>query len=957
MRNIVRVIVYIWLVGVGGLYWYQNPNWYQDLIDRSKTQMITATTGSTSTTWDNNISWSVDTGESIIDLIAQQLSGSEPTNTGLNPFGEVYVSVPQPSQTTTWSSEGKDQWASYQDTMIPDTSVCTTPRGRSVTGGDWTLAFASDQANSDNVCVIEKRICTQWVLWGSYTQHTCYFHGQGWQYEYLWIRWSDSVALINQAELQLWISINNWWNNNTRNSQLATRELTYTDDTQWVSNYALIDASSIPSGRTSNWWYTNSNTSSLTREGRTEGSALGVDPQGGGFSNNESFDLWPIIARTPETKISAAQEQRINPNGNGTQWIIKTTANSPRLSYSTDNIKLDPTEPARGQYTCNTPRGSQTFHNQHVIAFEASSVPQWQLCTSELRTCSYGYLRWSYTHETCTIEWVNNTNTNNPYRPSRWYYDRGNYYDYNYYDDQWYYNDNRYNDRYYRTYNYSYRSPRKAYTQCIVDHYGFVGHGSTLTMYDKAVTWPGQVCNSIVRLCDDGRLSWSDDYTYGTCTTSTTAVNKSVSQPRSSTKSVTITADTNTNPWQYYRGCQDIRFGYLNHGASVKMYARESVNYNESCQYEYRTCNNGSLLWDYLYTSCSVRGREYYRNNNDINVYNYKPNTRSSYRDYGYYYPDSYYITPYRYDDYNYDYYNYRPTPYDSYVRSYGTKSDPNAWSCSVTDYGTLRNADFLVMYRETNPAAWTKCQSITRTCSNGSLSWPSDYTKLRCSETQTVCGNATRESWEQCDHKDPNKLWRWSGWCSLACTPIQQITIIEEKCYDYTDTTTLCAGKNGWTITDSCQQIRSCPTIDTRPATVRFKAWEEINNQAGQQSCEPDLSDIWFAVESCNGSQQYHTTRLTLRSDYNQSIVQDPYTIADTNIPSNISVRLKATPWFSYSSYSPNPRYSWCFTLTPWQTKDISAWFRAPISVDNTSHPRRQFDPTNGQKEQYPGC
>ena len=715
MRNIIRIIVYVWLIGVWWRYWYQNPTRYQDLLTHSKTQIITSTnswsdmqSGDISTiSWSNNISGSQASGEQIIDLIAQQLSGMDTSTWESNPFGEIYITIP--SQTNSWSSDLQINIPedNNQINNIPDNSICTTPWWRSVAGADWTLAFESAQANSNNTCVIEKRICTQWVLGGSYTQHTCYFNQAWGQYEYLGFTWSDSTILIQQAELQLWITSNQENNNNQQTTSNSwDRRVLYIDDTQGVSNYDLIDRQYIPTGRTNNGWNVENSENSLNSE-----------------INTQTYELGPIIPRAPETKISASQAQRINRNLDGTQWIIPIQTKTPRLSYNTNTIKLDRTEPARGQYTCNAPRGTQTFHNQHVIAFESSSVPQGQLCRSELRTCTFGFLRWSYTREKCTIQWEENTDTNNPYTLSPWFDQWSN--SYRYYPNG-NYNNNRYNDRYYQNNNYSYTSPRKVFNQCIVDHYGFVGHGSTITMYDKAQVWPGQVCRSVVRLCDDGKLSGSDDYKYGTCTSVNTITNAT---PPSSTK-INNTVSTTNYQNQYYRGCQDIRFGYLNHGASVKMYRQESVNYNQSCDYEYRLCNNGTLEWQYLYASCTIKGREYSSNSN-VNVYNYNPNTNSSYRDYNYYY-DDYYVRPYNYTSYNNDYTYYPHTQYNAQVTSYHRSQQA---SCSITDYGTLAHNSFLVMYRETSPIQWSKCDSIIRTCTNGSLWWSSAYTKLRCNK------------------------------------------------------------------------------------------------------------------------------------------------------------------------------------------------------------------------------
>ncbi len=756
MRNIVRVLVYIWLIWVWGLYRYQNPTRYSNLISQTKTQIATTVS------WDSNVSiqsWSQGTSEvqkswdSIIDQIVQQLSWTETAYTGSNPFGETYITLINTKQE-------KEITQSHQDTSIADTSTCTTPRGRSVVGADWTLAFASDRANSDNVCVIEKRICTQWVLGGSYTNHTCYFNGQGWEYEYLGIRWSDSTALINQVEQQLGISTisSSVW------SQSAPEQ--YTDNTQWVSNYALIDTDSIPNGRTNNGWYAVSNKPSLGEEDLEE---------------DLGYGLWPIVARIPKTKLSASKEQQINPNNNGVQWVVNNKGNSPRLSYSTTNDTLEPTGSVPTRRNCKTPWGTEVFHNQHIIAFQSSSAPQWQLCKSEFRTCTQWYLRWSYTQQTCTIAWVSNTNTNDPYRNNGWYYSKWRYYDDNY-DYNYYangkYNDDWYDDWYYENNNYSYKSPRKTNNNCLIDWYGYMWHGSIFTMYEKSEVWSNDSCRSITRMCDDGDLSGSDRYRYSRCTQiSQGTVRSDPGWYRSDDNRVKVAVSNtvyrvpNPNsvspvPRNDRDNCYDSRLGTIEHSDSVKAFKTSNVKAGQKCEYEYRTCHNGDLDGSYTYNTCTIWSSNSIKSaNNSISRYTSDDK-----------YKDRYYVR--KSDD---NYYPSRWSRYDDYetnIKSYGTKSDPQAWSCNVSNYGVLNNSDFLVMYRETNPAPWIACDSVVRTCNNGSLGWPSTHNALRCSTTAGICGNGTRESGEQCDHKDVAKSWRWSEWCSLTCTTVQKIIV-----------------------------------------------------------------------------------------------------------------------------------------------------------------------------------
>jgi|GEM_PF-4953331 len=84
-------------------------------------------------------------------------------------------------------------------------SVCTAPRGRIIPALDRTLAFKYNKA-VNNVCIIEKRICSQGILGGSYTQHTCYFDAPNGYYEYLGSTGTESSKLIYETEIKLGIN-------------------------------------------------------------------------------------------------------------------------------------------------------------------------------------------------------------------------------------------------------------------------------------------------------------------------------------------------------------------------------------------------------------------------------------------------------------------------------------------------------------------------------------------------------------------------------------------------------------------------------------------------------------------------------------------------------------------------------------------------------------------------------
>lgn len=100
-----------------------------------------------------------------------------------------------------------------------------------------------------------------------------------------------------------------------------------------------------------------------------------------------------------------------------------------------------------------------------------------------------------------------------------------------------------------------------------------IAHGSSINAFQNSTVPYGTYCSAERRTCDNGVLSGS--YSYSTC---------SVAAPASC----------------LFNG-QTIA-----HGASVQAFPNSTVAYNQSCQAETRTCDNGILSGSAAYASCSV---------------------------------------------------------------------------------------------------------------------------------------------------------------------------------------------------------------------------------------------------------------------------------------------------------------------------------------------------------------
>lgn len=164
--------------------------------------------------------------------------------------------------------------------------------------------------------------------------------------------------------------------------------------------------------------------------------------------------------------------------------------------------------------TCNF--NDQTIsHGMTVSAYQNSSVEYGDTCVKEVRTCMNGELSGSYNFGSCQVG-----------AP--------------------------------KTCSFGGRN---------------IAHGEVVTAYQNFSVSFGEECESEKRVCDNGSLSGS--YNYSSC-------------EMDAPKSCSFNGKT------------------IVHGESVTAFMNSSVGYGESCMSEGRTCNNGNLSGSYQYGSCEV---------------------------------------------------------------------------------------------------------------------------------------------------------------------------------------------------------------------------------------------------------------------------------------------------------------------------------------------------------------
>lgn len=326
-------------------------------------------------------------------------------------------------------------------------------------------------------------------------------------------------------------------------------------------------------------------------------------------------------------------------------------------------------------------QGQTIAHGADVTAFQNSTVQFGQTCVGEKRTCQNGVLSGSYNSPCCS-----------PGAPA----------------------------------------------SCTFDGRS-LAHGEEVTAFQNSSVAFGGTCSSEKRTCSNGQLSGS--FTFGSCTVGAPASclfnGQSVAHGSSvqafQTSSVdfgqSCTAQTRTcangvlSGSATFSSCtvgaaRSCTFNGRNiaHGESVYGYAQSSVPFGQSCLFQERVCNNGTLSGSYTFGSCALQAPQSCSFNGRTVahgevVYAFQNSTVG----YG------------------------QSCTSEARVCNNGQLSGSYQWgtcsistpACCMINGSTMCHGQAVTMYQTANVAFGGTCQSENRTCNNGSLS--GSYTNSSC--------------------------------------------------------------------------------------------------------------------------------------------------------------------------------------------------------------------------------
>ncbi len=238
------------------------------------------------------------------------------------------------------------------------------------------------------------------------------------------------------------------------------------------------------------------------------------------------------------------------------------------------------------------------------------------------------------------------------------------------------------------------------------------------------------------------------------------------------------------------------------------------------------------------------------------------------------------------------------------------------------------------------------------------------NITSQSCKKTVTVtvapyCWDGKKNGWEQCDYKDPNKVWFWDWWCNTSCKPI----VLPSKCDN------LSANPNSWvaplTSSFSCNWTKASnykieiknnswnviKTINNKTWSYKFNnGWTYtarcyVNWNITSQSCKKTVTvwdwDTlpWFETVSCNSLT---ATPSSWKAPLDSSVVCSWTNVSKFKIDCwNWNQYTKLWTWTWAESFSQVCKYGSAWTYTPKCYVDdtiTNAGCQKTVTVENPS-------------------
>ncbi len=266
-------------------------------------------------------------------------------------------------------------------------------------------------------------------------------------------------------------------------------------------------------------------------------------------------------------------------------YLYETKAHKPQNCHGTGKLLGW----FNGDWTCDSPAAPQdcTFNGttvasgNSVTAYQASSVPFGSTCQSETRSCTNGVLSGTFAAASCSIapaasctfdgNTVANGDSVTAYQASSVPF------------GSTCQSETRSCTNGVLSGTFAAASCTAAPASACVVNGVTVNHGDDAIFYENSIVAYGETCQSETRSCSNGTMSGSFD-----------AVSCSVAPPERCV----------------FNGSN------LENGDQVTAFQSETVPYNQTCQSETRTCNDGTLSGAYEYNSCEVLKQDpvtYYR--------------------------------------------------------------------------------------------------------------------------------------------------------------------------------------------------------------------------------------------------------------------------------------------------------------------------------------------------------
>jgi hypothetical protein len=338
---------------------------------------------------------------------------------------------------------------------------CTTPRGEKIVEYQSVSAYKTPHWWTNNLCVAELRVCRKGKLSGTYQYKSCSFIVDGRRDNkdiVTWASQSQQQFVTESVKLQEYLATNQEYIQpklTETTKPLSRNEVNpYPMDNAKIISHTsqgdTLDQSTLDLPTTNTGVYKSCRTprgekidhGSSTYAYDIKKSDIHAickiqtrSCQDGRLSGtyrypscNDKVSQYYISIQQPDYSVQlpiiSFSTGIVSPWGPDKPRSLQEMSHSTFKTYYSNSASSDTSSPSQNyidvENTCTTPRWTTLVHGESITAYRNSATERNSLCDSQVRTCRYGSLGWSFSYPSCLQENKKNKDSDKKSRRYQW---------------------------------------------------------------------------------------------------------------------------------------------------------------------------------------------------------------------------------------------------------------------------------------------------------------------------------------------------------------------------------------------------------------------------------------------------------------------------------------------------------------------------------------------------------